>query len=79
MAGNVWEWTRSLYEGYPYVPGDGRENPEAGGRRVVRGGAFNFTADLVRCAFRYWNYPHSQWFSFVFRVVVAPFSHASDL
>lgn len=52
MAGNVWEWTHSLYKGYPYDPNDGREDPAAVGRRVVRGGSWNDNSDYVRSAYR---------------------------
>ena len=63
MAGNVWEWTASLWGedfetpdfGYPYDPEDGRENPDAdafGIQRVLRGGAFYDGARDVRCACR---------------------------
>jgi formylglycine-generating enzyme required for sulfatase activity len=73
MAGNVWEWTRSLWDReYPYVPNDGRENLEAGGARVVRGGAFDFTSGFVRCAFRLSLNP-AQWVRGLgFRVVLGP-------
>ena len=60
VAGNVWEWTGSLWGtdvsnpefGYPYDPKDGRENPNAPDtvRRVLRGGSFRSDAQLVRCA-----------------------------
>jgi iron(II)-dependent oxidoreductase len=61
MAGNVWEWTLSLWgKGdepdfkYPYDPEDGRENLKAGDgiARVLRGGAFGSDERLVRCAAR---------------------------
>jgi formylglycine-generating enzyme required for sulfatase activity len=55
MLGNVWQWTRSVYMPYPYDPRAlETENQRAGNNvpRVVRGGAWNFAADGVRCACR---------------------------
>ena len=54
MAGNVWEWTCSLWRGYPYNPHDGRENLDAPDNesRVLRGGAFWCDPQDVRCASR---------------------------
>jgi formylglycine-generating enzyme required for sulfatase activity len=76
MAGNVWEWTRSLYMGYPYDPDDGREDLEASGSRVARGGSFDGTVDFVRCAFRSWVDPDYRFRNLGFRVVVSPFRRA---
>ena len=39
MAGQVWEWTRSIYRPYPYDPNDGREGPSTSEPRVTRGGS----------------------------------------
>jgi len=52
MAGNVWEWTSSLYRPYPYDPGAGREDPAARGARVNRGGSWYYGAWYVRTTYR---------------------------
>jgi len=83
LSGNVWEWTRSLWGknwersdfGYPYDPGDGREDLEAGRevRRVVRGGSFNnYPRRGVRCACRSRIDPAALHGSLGFRPVAAP-------
>lgn len=53
LAGNVWQWTSSLERPYPYVAPDGREDPGAPGRRVVRGGAWKFRPRALRSTTRY--------------------------
>jgi formylglycine-generating enzyme required for sulfatase activity len=62
MAGNVWDWTQSLWGKdryrpdfkYPYNPRDGREKLEAGSDvyRVVRGGSWTFDQWGARSARR---------------------------
>jgi formylglycine-generating enzyme required for sulfatase activity len=84
LSGNVWEWTQSLWGKslfdpefkYPYDPEDGRENLKAGDDvpRVLRGGAFNDTSRLVRCAYRDRYSPNFRYWDLGFRVVVSPFS-----
>lgn len=53
MAGNLWEWTSSLYWPYPYRADDGREDPSASGWRVLRGGTWVYTAWQCRTSQRY--------------------------
>ncbi len=74
MSGNVWEWTSSLYESYPYDPEDGRENPDSTDSRVLRGGAFFVDEVNVRCAARSNNDPFAHYRIDGFRVVVSPIS-----
>ncbi len=59
MAGNVFEWTSSVYKDYPYRIDDGREIPDAGDelRVASRGGAFGFSAGRMRCALRFGYFP----------------------
>jgi len=75
-------WTRSLLGkpwlgpefGYPYDPGDGRENLEAEPEvdRAVRGGSWTVDARRLRCAFRDGLPPTSRHSADGFRMVVSP-------
>ena len=56
-AGNVWEWVEDCYhENYNGAPEDGSAWKEAGGgncgQRVVRGGSWNLTPELLRSSNR---------------------------
>jgi len=53
MSGNAWEWVSSIFKDYPYDAADGREDPNAAGDHVLRGGAFDISYLDVRSAFRY--------------------------
>jgi formylglycine-generating enzyme required for sulfatase activity len=52
MAGNVWEWTSSLYWAYPYEADDGREDLTTPESRVLRGGSWLDLYDSARAAYR---------------------------
>jgi formylglycine-generating enzyme required for sulfatase activity/tRNA A-37 threonylcarbamoyl transferase component Bud32 len=58
MHGQVWEWCADTWHNnYDGAPGDGSAW-EVGGdsyRRVLRGGSWNFRAELCRSASRSWN------------------------
>ncbi|MBN1138408.1 MAG: SUMF1/EgtB/PvdO family nonheme iron enzyme [Anaerolineae bacterium] len=76
MAGNLMEWTISLWTEefkYPYDPTDGRENVAARENvgRVARGGSFLDIRDDVRCACRVRNSPVASYAVVGFRVVVS--------
>jgi len=69
MAGNVWEWTSSLYKPYRYQADDGCEDMSSRDSRVVRGGSFGYYEWRVRAPFRLCNYrlPDDEWFDLGFR------------
>jgi formylglycine-generating enzyme required for sulfatase activity len=83
MAGNLWEWTRSLWGkdaakpefGYPYTTCQTeREDPQAGRDvyRVLRGGSFGSYAQGVRCAYRSRSSPSNRYGNYGFRVILRP-------
>ncbi len=61
MAGDVWEWTASGFEGYPgfrAFPYEEYSQEFLGGPyRVLRGGAWATQPDAVSTTFRNWDYP----------------------
>jgi formylglycine-generating enzyme required for sulfatase activity len=70
MAGNVWEWTRSQYRSYPYEYEDGREGLESRSERVLRGGGFDSSFDMLRSTQRLAALPTAHAYHFGFRVRV---------
>jgi serine/threonine protein kinase len=72
MAGNIWQWTSSLYKPYPYHPDEGREDLHASGYRVQRGGSFCFDASHARSASRDWSDPAVRNDHWGFRVAILP-------
>ena len=72
MIGNVWEWTRSRFQSYPYEMRDGRNDLESneGEKRVVRGGSWDYHHVYARCAARVWLHPDDRSYGIGFRVVL---------
>jgi formylglycine-generating enzyme len=69
MVGNVWEWTSTIYEGYPYVENDGRENNiDLNSPRVLRGGSWFNVPSNAKSAYRLNYPPDTANFDFGFRI-----------
>jgi formylglycine-generating enzyme required for sulfatase activity len=78
LCGNVYEWTRSEHNAYPYDPSDGREELRTG-FIVLRGGAFDSSENYVRCAERCVVLSFARDDYLGFRVVVSEFTPGSSL
>jgi formylglycine-generating enzyme required for sulfatase activity len=71
MSGNVWEWTRSPYQPYPYDEGDDREGMDEESLWVMRGGSFGDSQRDIRAANRGGADPGARRPFIGFRVVLA--------
>ena len=72
MAGNVWEWTRSPYQPYPYDPIDDFEDLGNESLWVMRGGSFTDPAHFVRGANRGGADPGARRAFIGFRIAISP-------
>jgi formylglycine-generating enzyme required for sulfatase activity len=72
MAGNVWEWTRSPYQPYPYDESDDRSGLDKDALWVMRGGGFADGPQLIRTTARGAAEPGARRPFIGFRVVVSP-------
>ena len=70
VHGNVAEWTRSVYKPYPYKDGDGRNDLDAAGMRVVRGGSWWDRPKHATASFRRAYRSYQPIYNVGFRVVV---------
>jgi formylglycine-generating enzyme required for sulfatase activity len=69
MLGNVWQWTNDWYDEtyYRRSPSRDPQGPKSGESRVVRGGTWAVSADMVRVSFRGRDEPSSAYYTIGFR------------
>jgi formylglycine-generating enzyme required for sulfatase activity len=72
MHGNVWEWCQDWYDTYPGGSVTDPQGPSSGDLRVVRGGSWADESPLCRSACRIADDPSAQYFTYGFRIVLAP-------
>ncbi len=72
MHGLVWEWCWDWYGPYPADVASDPMGPASGSSRVLRGGAFDVGAELLRSAVRDWGWPGYRLQFLGFRCARAP-------
>lgn len=72
MAGNVWEWTSSLWRPYRYSSTDGRERVDSPDPRIRRGGSWDSVAANARTTKRAWSKPDYWDATIGFRLAIGP-------
>ncbi len=72
MSGNVWEWTRSPYQPYPYSDADDRANLAEDALWVMRGGSYSDAPNNARASVRGAADPGARRPFIGFRVVISP-------
>ncbi len=75
MAGNVWEWTASSYNGYPEASNTAEKDFTTRDVVPLRGGAYYSDSTSVRCGARIRDFPLYWYDLYGFRIVVAPRAH----
>ena len=74
LAGNAWEWCRTQWRGdYKDYEKNAEDALDGDNARVLRGGAFSYVTDDVRCACRNRLAPYFRPRNIGFRVVASPF------
>lgn len=71
MSGNVWEWTKSPYDDYPFDPSDDRMNLADDALWVMRGGSYSDDANNIRASVRGAADPGARRPFIGFRVVIS--------
>ena len=72
MHGNVWEWCQDWHGEYPNHSVSDPTGPENGAARVIRGGAWLYSAECCRTAYRYGDDPVNRYDDLGFRLVRLP-------
>ncbi len=80
MHGNVWEWCEDCYDPafYHNQPAIDPLCTSPTEERIMRGGAWNYSARYCRSAYRYHCAPDTRHFSTGFRLVLAPVRASSE-
>ncbi len=73
MSGNVWEWTRSPYQPYPYDESDDGDDLDREALYVMRGGSFGDPEQHIRAANRGGADPGARRPFIGFRLVISRF------